>query len=65
MLRNMSCNRNANMPIVDKIPGTWERNEKEDMKLAMDYLYEFKEKLMKLHPLCMETVNNLLQERRY
>ena len=63
MLRTMNCAQ-VPMPELAK-QSTWERCEKDDMKLAMDYLYEFKEKLAKLHPLCMETIHNLLQERRY
>lgn len=67
MLRSMNCHQGIAeiRPTPSTVPSKWERNEKEDMKLAMDYLYEFKEKLFKLHPLCVETVHNLLQERRY
>jgi|KBSMisStandDraft_5_1062788.scaffolds.fasta_scaffold2511203_2 hypothetical protein len=65
MLRQINCTQGIAEVRPPSSPSTWERNEKEDMKLAMDYLYEFKEKLSKLHPFCVETVHNLLQERRY
>ncbi len=38
-----------------------ERNEKEDLKLGIDYLWEFKEKLNKLHPQVTYTIEKLLQ----
>ncbi len=47
-----------------KAQDTWNRNEKEDMKLAIEYLYEFHEKLSKLHPECTMHMNHMLQERR-
>lgn len=43
----------------------WERDEVEDMKKGIEYLYEFKEKLSKLHPLVLESIENLLQRPRY
>ena len=43
----------------------WVRNQKEDMKKAMDYLYEFREKLDELHPECVIIIESMLQQRRY
>lgn len=43
----------------------WQRNEQEDMKKAIDCLYEFKEKLSKLHPTAQQAIDNLLQRPRY
>ncbi len=39
----------------------WQRNEMEDMKKGIEYLYEFREKLSKLHPVVMDAVENMLQ----
>lgn len=38
----------------------WKRNEKEDLKDAIDALYEFKKKLDKLHPNCTDIISKLL-----
>lgn len=43
----------------------WQRNEMEDMKKAIEYLYEFKDKLSKLHPLACEAIDQMLQRPRY
>lgn len=43
----------------------WQRNEIEDMKKAIEYLYEFREKLSKLHPVAFEAIDQLLQRPRY
>jgi hypothetical protein len=40
-----------------------ERNEQEDMKKGIEYLYEFKEKLSKLHPAVLDAIENMLQYR--
>ena len=39
----------------------WQRNEKEDMKTGIEYLYEFKEKLSKLHPVVCDAIERMLQ----
>lgn len=66
MLRNMGMQMNCSMPVQEKSQTTWERNEKEDMKLAIEYLYDFHEKLIKLHPECRNAIHNMLQDvRRY
>jgi len=41
----------------------WNRSEEEDMQQAIAYLYEFKKKLDKLHPNCMNLIQNILQGR--
>ncbi len=43
----------------------YERNEQEDMKKAVDYLYEFKKKMAELHPSCLNLIENMLQRPRY
>lgn len=43
----------------------WSRNEKDDMKEAIDLLYSFKEKLGKLHPNCINLIEQMLQNRHY
>lgn len=40
------------------------RNEREDMKAAIDALYEFKKKLSELHPNCTDFLENMLQQQR-
>ena len=39
----------------------YDRNEKDDLKLALDYLFEFKEKLNNLHPNVLYIIEKLLQ----
>lgn len=41
------------------------RNELDDLKKGMEYLYEFKEKLLKLHPIVVDVIEKLLQSNRY
>jgi hypothetical protein len=43
----------------------YNRNEKDDLKTAIDALYEFKRKLDELHPSCVEFIDNILQRPRY
>jgi hypothetical protein len=43
----------------------WERDEQEDMKKGIDYLYEFKKKLRELHPSVLDAIENMLQRPRY
>lgn len=67
MLRQINCEsrENTTLPQPSMHPDRWDRCEKEDMKEAIDALYEFKKKLMKLHPNCVELMNNMLQQARY
>lgn len=53
----------APRPLHEK--SSWERDEKEDSKKAIEYLYEFKEKLSKLHPVAQSMVEHILQPIRY
>jgi hypothetical protein len=65
MLRNINS---MSFPVQETSKSSnnnYERNEKEDMKLAMEYLYEFNEKLNKLHPMCKDLIHHVLQDRRY
>lgn len=39
----------------------YSRNIKEDMKIAMDLLFQFKEGMEKLHPECSSLIELLLQ----
>lgn len=55
----------SQMPSVLYTEDKWQRNEIEDMKKAIDYLYEFREKLSTLHPIVFELIENLLQRPRY
>ena len=43
----------------------YSRNEMQDVIKAIEYLYEFKEKLNKLHPCVIDIIENLLQRQRY
>lgn len=43
----------------------WQRSEQEDMKKAIEYLYDFKEKLSKLHPTALDAIETILQRPRY
>lgn len=42
-------------------PKTWQRNFKDDLKQAMEYLCEFKEKIDKLHPECARMIERMFQ----
>ncbi len=42
-----------------------QRHELEDMKKGIEYLYEFREKLSKLHPVVLDAIENMLQRIRY
>lgn len=43
----------------------WQRNEMEDVKKAIEYLYEFREKLSNLHPIVFDVIENMVQRPRY
>ena len=40
----------------------WNRDEKEDFKLAIEAMYEFKKKLQDLHPMVIEFIDQILQK---
>ncbi len=50
---------------IDELKDRWRRNEKEDLKLAIDYLYEFKKKMDELHPTCLDIIHKMLQNNPY
>lgn len=52
-------------PVRDCSQDRWQRNEMEDMKKGIEYLYEFKEKLSKLHPSVIDRMEDMLQRPRY
>ena len=54
----MECSAKVPMP---EMPSIYQRNEMEDMKKGIEYLYEFREKLSKLHPVVMDAIENMLQ----
>jgi hypothetical protein len=39
----------------------WSRNMQDDMKEAIDLLFKFRRDLDKLHPECMQIIENMLQ----
>jgi hypothetical protein len=43
----------------------YDRDTQEDLKTAIDYLFEFKQKLSKLHPDVTSIIEHMLQARRY
>lgn len=50
-----------NMPMINK---TWERNVQEDLKKAIDLLFDFKASLDKLHPECTRVIERIMQPVR-
>ncbi len=58
----MEC---ASVPMPAHEPSKYQRNEVEDMKKGIEYLYEFKEKLSKLHPVVCDAIEKMLQIQRY
>lgn len=53
----------ASIPMPAHEPSRYQRNECEDLKKGVEYLYEFKGKLSKLHPLVVDAIENMLQLR--
>lgn len=49
----------------DHAENRYNRNELEDVKKRIEYLYEFKEKLAKLHPFVIDRIEDMLQRPRY
>jgi len=52
-------------PLMAHAPNLYERSEKEDMKKAIELLYDFRKSLGELHPNCITLIENMLQHRRY
>lgn len=51
--------------IAPKPDDRWSRNQKEDMKEAVDLLWKFKEALDRLHPECTNLMERMLQVPHY
>lgn len=58
----MEC---ASIPMPSHPTEQYKRNELDDLKKGMEHLYEFKEKLSKLHPIVADVIEKLLQHNRY
>jgi len=63
MLRDINATQ-CDASIGMRVDTRYERNEKEDLKIAIDYLYEFKEKLYKLHPFVIHLMDQMLQKKQ-
>lgn len=65
MLHRINCPGNqASIGIAEAaLHNPYKRDEKEDLKTAIDALYEFKRKLNELHPVCVDVINAMLQQR--
>ena len=62
-INNSVCD--SQPPLSQEPPGRWSRNELQDMQKGLEHLYEFKEKLSKLHPNVLDAIENMLQRPRY
>lgn len=67
MLRNINSGieQSTSMPLIPSQPSRYSRNEKDDIKTAIDALYEFKRKLDELHPTATDLIENMLQRPRF
>lgn len=63
MLGRISINTAPQVDNHMSMPEKYHRNELDDVKKAMEYFYEFKEKLQKLHPVALEYIERLVQTR--
>ncbi len=69
MLRQMQMNQpcmateSINVPYQEK--SKYSRCEKDDLKVAIDALYEFRKKLDELHPSVIDIIEKLLQKEHY
>lgn len=67
MLNRITTHGNCPIPMptneVSSQQTKYNRNEKDDMKKAIELLYEFTEKLRELHPNCIDMIENMLQRR--
>lgn len=62
---NANISMPCDVPKMDASFNRYSRNEKDDLKTAIDALYEFKRKLDELHPSCIDIIDNMLQRPRY
>lgn len=53
------------VPPAVHAPSLYDRDEKEDMKKAIELLYQFKQSLSELHPNCLNLIEGMLQFRRF
>ncbi|QHJ76039.1 MAG: hypothetical protein [Bacteriophage sp.] len=51
----------AQEALHSRVESRYNRNEEEDMQMAISYLYDFKRKLDKLHPQCTRFIENMMQ----
>lgn len=58
-----NCTNQAEIRPISMHEDRYARNELEDMKKGLEYLYEFKEKISKLHPVVLDAIENMLQFR--
>lgn len=61
-LNNAPLQTPAPSPTVRE-PYLYERDELGDVKKAIEYFYEFKEKLNKLNPIVLDVIDSLFQRR--
>lgn len=62
--RGVSMQTDA-IPHVKSAPSRYDRNARDDFPKAIEYLYEFVDKLQKLHPDCAEIIEHILQKQKY
>lgn len=61
MLSQLSATQCEPVPMTPLPDNRWSRDQKEDMKTAIDLLYKFKQDLDKLHPECTNIIEKMLQ----
>lgn len=64
MLSALKIKRINDAPTVPMIDKTWERNIQDDLKEAIDLLFNFKASLEKLHPECTRVIERIMQPVR-
>lgn len=55
--------KRTEIPQESKIPSQYLRDYKEDMKLALDYLFEFQDKINSLHPRCIHMIDSMFKSQ--
>lgn len=64
MLHSLSTGGQCNA-IQEVCDSRYKRCEKDDMKQAIELLYEFKKKIDELHPNCLNLIDHIIQQRRF
>lgn len=64
MLSSLNCSQQRSDVCMPARDDRYDRSEQEDLKLAIDHLYEFKAKLNKLHPSVCDKIELMLQHPR-